>query len=539
MSQDTHASIDRYRRLLAEEKVDCLRERLKAVEERLWYEGDEPYFATELTTLQERGAADRQRLGATPPDLLLLTLGYSPEPILLAVAYHAPHQVLVLAERGLKEDYLARFERLWDRYRTMLGQPPFRELRREMRTVRDRPGDLFQEVRRVVEVQRRNANPRILLDITGAKKTMIAGAFLAAGYLDLDVSYVDFEDYDDLLRRPLPGTSRPGVLAHPLRVFRLREEERLAEAFDQRRYERAADLADSLQEMTRSDEVVKILGRVDASRQGKTFHALSRAAKAYALWANGFYRDAAEALEQAGLPLPPTVELLAKVWPSKDATHQDVVDVLREANVFANPSTALAYFLDVLVWNDEAMLARRPRDAYLRLYGAMESVFSYLFEAFVGRRPEVLEIDESRTTREDAIETLRKSSTAMLALLANGERRIQAEVTCRIARPFLEKVIYKRLSLGRFSDLRHKVVHWMAPVPRALVEDLKSLYGEALRQLVPMAVREFLDELGSEKGAELTAWQERMLAAAAGEIPAACPPLRFAELQARLRQEPV
>jgi hypothetical protein len=54
-----------------------------------------------------------------------------------------------------------------------------------------------------------------------------------------------------------------------------------------------------------------------------------------------------------------------------------------------------------------------------------------------------------------------------------------------------------------------------------------------------MAVREFLDELGSEKGAELTAWQERMLAAAAGEIPAACPPLRFAELQARLRQEPV
>src|SRR6185436_11953997 len=244
-----------------------------------------------------------------------------------------------------------------------------------------------------------------------------------------------------------------------------------------------------------------------------------------------------EALEDASLPIPPTVDLLARVWPPKDAAHQEIVAILGEKNVFANPSTALAYFLDVLVWTDEAMLARRPRDAYLRLYGAAESVISYTFEAFIGRRPEILKIDDSRMTREDAIEALRKSSTAMLALLAKGKRNL-GEVTCRIDRPRLEKAIYDRLSLGHFSDLRNKAVHWMAPVPRARAEQLKASYGEALLQLVPMAVSEFLDELGPGERAGLTTWQARLLAAAAGEIPADCRPWRFADLQAKLRQGP-
>lgn len=75
----------------------------------------------------------------------------------------------------------------------------------------------------------------MVLDITGAKKSMIAGAFLAAGFLELRTSYVDFASFHPVLRRPLPGSCRPVELRHPYALFRLRDESRLREAFADRR----------------------------------------------------------------------------------------------------------------------------------------------------------------------------------------------------------------------------------------------------------------------------------------------------------------
>src|SRR5262249_55717599 len=170
-------------------------------------------------------------------DLLILCVGYSPEPLLLAVAHHAPRAVVLLIETHLRAEYLQSLERLWNEYRELLGVPEFSGM--EQRKVRDQAGEVFATVRRIAAGRRAG---RIVVDITGAKKSMIAGAFLAAGFLDLETSYVDFEEYDNLLRRPVPGKSRPGRIDHPYQLFRLREEARLREEIDRRRFREAERL---------------------------------------------------------------------------------------------------------------------------------------------------------------------------------------------------------------------------------------------------------------------------------------------------------
>lgn len=46
----------------------------------------------------------------------------------------------------------------------------------------------------------------VVMDITGGKNTMVAGAFLAAAALRIPTYYLDFKEYNPYLRRPEPGT---------------------------------------------------------------------------------------------------------------------------------------------------------------------------------------------------------------------------------------------------------------------------------------------------------------------------------------------
>jgi hypothetical protein len=87
---DQVSIVDRYARILEEEGAQALRGLLSAIEDRLRFgaseRGERPVFLDEVAVSRQAGQAARARAGSTPPDLLLLTLGYTPEPLLLAVA---------------------------------------------------------------------------------------------------------------------------------------------------------------------------------------------------------------------------------------------------------------------------------------------------------------------------------------------------------------------------------------------------------------------------------------------------------------------
>ena len=221
-SKNEEPLVDRYKSLLDRLDAPTVARKQRMIEDQLWHgsPGSPPIFGDELKMVRDGNRREER------PDLLILCVGYSPEPSVLAVAHHAPAEVFLLLEDRLQQDYLDSLEKLWDRYCGELRLPQFARL--DKRKVQGSPAALFVAVREVVEERQRDSSGlKIVLDITGAKKSMIAGAFLAAGFLDLETSYVDFEEYDPVLRRPVPGTSRPGHLQHPYGLFKLREETRL------------------------------------------------------------------------------------------------------------------------------------------------------------------------------------------------------------------------------------------------------------------------------------------------------------------------
>jgi hypothetical protein len=553
--------IDRYRILLDRLDSQTVARKQRMIEDQLWHgsPGSPPIFGDELKMVRDRNRREER------PDLLILCVGYSPEPLLLAVAHHAPVEVLLLLENGLQQDYLDSLERLWDRYCGDLGLPPFDKLEKDK--VQGSAAALFLAVRKIVED--RQWDSKIILDITGAKKSMIAGAFLAASFLDLKTSYVDFEEYDPVLRRPVPGTSRPGHLQHPYGLFKLREEARLEEEFNRRRFREAGRLAKTLREMAESPEVKELLAH-EATDWAARYSAVQRVSAAYARWSEGFYREEEkkdnEPSDWSEVPLPASVERLRQTWPSASDSPKDIVKALSPQAVFADPSTPLAYFLDVLVWNNEERLADRPREVFLRLYGTLESVISFAFHAFVSRCPECLQVpspapgewDEARIVelRRRAVDLCEKSSTQALKVLRGKRLEISPDVeessagdpeesgtgTVSLAAPVFPREVDGNLFKGKggaaslfsFSELRHKAVHWLAPVPEDMARRLLQYYRTVLKELVPLVVahlREDATDLDPAARERLDDWERRLLEAADGRIPEDCKPLLYRQVR--------
>lgn len=576
---------DHYRAVLAEAGARKARELLEAIDHRLWYgRADEPpCLARELARARENGEAVRTAARCLPPEVLILVAGTSPEPLLLAVAHHAPRRVILLREESLSDHSMRRFERLWKCYHADVGAPSLERVERH--TVRDDAAALYRAVERLVEAPQAGRGERVVLDITGAKKTMVAGAFLAAGMFDLETSYVDFDAYDAILRRPEPGSSRVKTVAHPVSLFRLREFQQLAAIFDARRFDEAARLARRLEEAAASGEVEEILGREPCEARAAELRFLGHLAGACDLWRQGFYRDAAAELGSLeGAVLPPQVEVLAEVWPVRSAKHQEIVCELRQEEVCSDPAVALAYFLDVLVWIDRQAVESRPRDSYLRLYGTVEAVAFWALEVLVGHQLDALEIEGSsevdvevclealaaaargkeadglRRLRAAALGVLRGNANKTLKVLADprgveldGARLVRVltrgagapsgplPLRVSLREPPLTGDAAKLLDRGRhrFSDLRNKAVHWFAPVPPERVNDLLDHYREVLATTVPLVVERELertadaDDAAHRRGADrLSGWSRELLAAAEGTTPPSCRPPTFEQARA-------
>lgn len=600
---------DRYRELLKRHDGPELRDRVRRLEDELSFGSpgteERSFLLDELIQVRSRKTS---RSDGPGPALLILPVGTSPEPLLFAVAHHEPRSVALLVP-ALPDGSKERLELLWNQVTEILGVPPFEEVKEY--AVGDDPNDVFQTVRRLVAEDARGIDrSSILIDITGGKKSMTGGAFLAAGFLGLDATYVDFEHYDDVLRRPDPDSIRPGRLQHPEELFRLRDEVRLRERFDTQRYREAKELALDLETTARSDPVREALGYEEAKGLADDVGRVVGVAKGYELWLSGFYAGATDTLAGIeGVPVPPTLRVLAGAWPSRQDEPKQIEHALEEDAVFRDPRVPLAYFLDVLQWASDQRIRADPRGVFLRLYGTVESLASFLFEASVARRPERLELElENERSRElleeiknlapeggdwlallklAVVDCVRRRPPAAFKLMGGEARRFRDEelndtgyltgylkkakkggklpagseqwihkakkATCDCTARLTEAVLPSALASwlsdersGKVRFFRNKVVHWLAPVPVETTVALREYLCELVREGVPRVVADWWKEQpGANAGREsaerhrlegdglgtLEAWAERVLAAACGDIPDDCQPLRYAEVQ--------
>ncbi|GIF96574.1 hypothetical protein [Catellatospora citrea] len=146
-----------------------------------------------------------------PVDLLISLSGFSPETTLLAYELIKPKQLLIIYSESTK----ASLDVIWAK---LAGRVAFSDVS----TIPCDPADpvsIYHAVSKAVLPARRSGEPRsTMIDITGGKKAMSAGAALAAAQLDLPMCYID-STYDREMRQALPGSEKLRVLANPTKLF--------------------------------------------------------------------------------------------------------------------------------------------------------------------------------------------------------------------------------------------------------------------------------------------------------------------------------
>jgi hypothetical protein len=304
---------------------------------------------------------------------LVLLVGHSPEPLLQTISVFQPRRVALLlnqwygTQRGeTRGAELAGWITQW--LAPMLPRPPALEVHE----VADRPDAVFQALSQYVLVDRQAGKP-VIVDITGAKKSMDAGAFLFAAYADLPISYVDFDDYDETYRRPYGFHCRIGTLTNPYDAFRLREWERVRRMVEGYHFRAAGET----------------LAEIVAQEHNPAAKRLLEVVRFYEAWDDGDYGRAGRLLTdlQRELPTftpPVAVRLLSGIWPSVSATmppQAAAIQLLQQharlrqapGSIFESDELLLAYARDELARIERLVSANEDnRSALLRAAGLDE-----------------------------------------------------------------------------------------------------------------------------------------------------------------------
>jgi hypothetical protein len=193
-----------------------------------------------------------QKTGRLPKvDLLVSVAGFSPETTIITAGVLRPEQILVISSEvayGMI-DIIGEF--------VMKQGLRLSQFRHESCNPADL--SLFELICRRVKSHRdaiaskgsKAEKAETLIDITGGKKVMSAGAAMAAGELDLRICYVD-NQYDDSRRAAVPGTEEIVLLDSPYQLYGGAELKRADHDFDMGAFEvarsRYGKLAERLNE---------------------------------------------------------------------------------------------------------------------------------------------------------------------------------------------------------------------------------------------------------------------------------------------------
>lgn len=372
--------------------------------------------------ISQPDGSTRVRGAGKPVHTLALTVGESFEPLLQVICVLRPRRVMLI----LNQFYSGTPG--YDHGGTP-GYDHGRELQdliEKLPHVPDLPQDVRPEVQDVELIELKNDSPtqvfRALLDtmrkpeaqppdgyvnvvdITGAKKSMVVGAFLYAAHSGLPITYVDFDEYDKDWGKPYGYTCRIGEIANPYEAFRLRDWEQVRRLYESYNFRSArALLGQAGNSGTSGSGILGAMSQtIDNASSGETLYdpwdinkvqRLATLFEMYEAWENGDYTHAKAIADGLNPPLPDdaipwSIVELGDVWSS--AAHisnaRSAADHLLNAHLdlkhgksqpsdslFAQPLKLLAYVRDELA-KIERLIDKNEdyRSAYLRAAGLHE-----------------------------------------------------------------------------------------------------------------------------------------------------------------------
>lgn len=305
---------------------------------------------------------------------LALLVGTSFEPLLQAVyAYHPDRLVPIVnhfyGDRQVDSQYHRSGQRQWDDLRRLIERLQFNGLSMpsNVQTVSDTPGDVFNYLRVHLQNDLIEPDRLVVIDITGAKKTMVAGAYLfAAYYVRPHISYVDFDRWEEGEGKPYGYTCRiSDQINNPMREWALREWDRVEEQYSN--YNFAAALT--------------AIPLIEASAYNKAVSYLQVYMEVCDAWSTGNLHAAKAQMENLPDELKKVVPLAVKevgsLWP--DLTQ---LDKRLSIQFLLNPRALMIYAADEVA-KAQRLVSRSTHPDYRGAFARAYAVYETLMKARV------------------------------------------------------------------------------------------------------------------------------------------------------------
>jgi hypothetical protein len=291
-------------------------------------------------------------------DTGIYLVGYSIMPLILSISYIKPSEIIFVVTpdtqplideikggiNGISPDYHA-FISGDDRIRIMA-----------IEDLSD-PAAVFQTIDKIIY---ENEGKKIAIDITGGKKTMVTGAFMASAHSrTCDIFYIDFEEYNIRNSEPVYGTEFLASLPNPSEIFSLADWDRLISLKESYQFNQA------LKELDNIKENIAKHGKYFSDTFKTRLHELETQIRGLALWDDHCYRQAA-----TYLPEETALQTLQEI---SDLSDEDILPAKKK--IYNNEKYLTLYLLDRL----ENSRRRKKQGHYQNAFLGFASLLEFTF----------------------------------------------------------------------------------------------------------------------------------------------------------------
>ena len=395
--------------------------------------------------------------------VLILTVGFTKDPLEVSIAEHAPEGVVFLASQQ-SQTTVAEVLKAWEgsfRHHTLLLEDAESLL------------EAYQAATKALKKALEWEASAIIADLTGATKPMAAGLVLALTGRGVVFSYVGGEQRDPETGRVLSGTERLKVLEDPTARLGLREWQAFTRAWN------ALNLGVALAEL-------EALSQKELSPSERRFYgAMRQVVAGLAEWDRFRHRAAWEKLS----PSLPVALAVAEAWGHGAKVRvlkalEEALPTLRALSASeGQPSFPLLQ--DLLANAERRAEVGRYDDALARLYRALELAV----EADIHERLGFL-LKDPRTWPQGFPESLRERILGPRSLMDLLEAAFDLDLAFGQQGTLAQRLYGEKNRLQALLQKRHESIlaHGTRPVAKGEYEALRDFLArldERLRPLPP------------------------------------------------------
>lgn len=347
----------------------------------------------------------------------------------------------------------------------------------------DTPTEVFRALRNAL--QKPEALPPAefvnAVDITGAKKSMVVGAFLYAAHSGLPITYVDFDEYNTDWGKPYGYTCKIGRITNPYEAFGLREWERVRQLYNRYNFRDAIELIagefgirDLMSRDLESDKGP--LKLYDPNDVDKVDHVLN-VLRMYEAWDSGDFQSAMQLADTLpGKIVPSSVTILGGNWPTVSHTNTTTWPT----DIYTDADKLSVYAFDELNRIERLIQHNQDfRSAFLRAGGLSEVLITArvvkLIENPAVKSEFLTALAERTPTAEKTFKALLKPAGKSFALNDLGLRK-SPKASITVINPMAGWWCATRFFGGdtgweSFLNLRNVLTHRYVAVAEELASD--------------------------------------------------------------------